>query len=96
MGLDSAGLRVTVRVKTGASRPGVGGRYGEDALVVAVAARPVEGAANRAVTMAVADAFGVAGRAVEVVSGHKSRTKIVFIEGEPEALRTRLTQLLAS
>lgn len=97
MSSDSGGLRVTVRVRTGASRPGVGGRYGEDdALVVAVSARPVEGAANKAVTAAVADAFGVPKRDVAVVGGEKSRTKIVFVEGDPERLRTRLTDLLGS
>ncbi len=96
MASDLPGMRITVRVRTGVSRPFVGGRYGEDALVVAVSARPVDGAANRAVTAAVATAFGVPARDVEVVAGHKSRTKIVFVVGAPDVLASRLADLLGS
>jgi uncharacterized protein len=92
---ESAGLRVSVRVRTGASRPGVGGRYGTDALLVAVAARPVDGAANAAVTDALARAFAVPRRAVELVAGCASRSKVVRIAGDPATLRARLAQLLA-
>ena len=87
-------MRITVRVRPGASRVAVGGRYGNGELVVAVTARPVDGAANRAVVAAVAGAFGVARRAVDVVSGDRSRTKIVSVGGDPEVLRVRLEELL--
>jgi hypothetical protein len=87
-------MRITVRVRPGASRVAVGGRYGNGELVVAVTARPVDGAANRAVVAAVAGAFGVARRAVDVVSGDRSRTKIVSVDGDPEVLRVRLEELL--
>ena len=87
-------MRITVRVRPGASRVAVGGRYGDRELVVAVTARPVDGAANRAVVAAVAEAFGVAQRAVDVVSGARSRTKIVSVDGDPEVLRVRLEELL--
>ena len=92
---ESAGLRVSVRVRTGASRPAVGGRYGADALVVAVAARPVAGAANVAVTEAVARAFAVPRSRVELVAGRTGRDKVVRIAGDPATLRARLAQLLA-
>ena len=87
-------MRITVRVRPGASRAAVGGSYGDGELVVAVTARPVDGAANRAVVAAVAGAFGVARRAVDVVSGDRSRTKIVSVDGDPELLRVRLEELL--
>ena len=87
-------MRITIRVRPGASRVAVGGRYGNGELVVAVTARPVDGAANRAVVAAVAGAFGVARRAVDVVSGDRSRTKIVSVDGDPEVLRVRLEELL--
>ena len=87
-------MRITVRVRPGASRVAVGGSYGDGELVVAVTARPVDGAANRAVVAAVAGAFGVARRAVDVVSGDRSRTKIVSVDGDPEVLRVRLEELL--
>ena len=87
-------MRITIRVRPGASRVAVGGRYGNGELVVTVTARPVDGAANRAVVAAVAGAFGVARRAVDVVSGDRSRTKIVSVDGDPEVLRVRLEELL--
>lgn len=87
-------LRLRVRVRPGASRVAVGGRYGPDELIVAVTARPVDGAANRAVVAAVASAFGVARRGVEVVSGERGRTKIVSVSGDPDVLRARLAELL--
>jgi uncharacterized protein len=92
---ESAGLRVSVRVRTGASRPGVGGCYGADVLVVAVAARPVDGAANAAVTEALARAFEVSRSAVQLVTGRAGRNKVVRIGGDPATLRARLAQLLA-
>ena len=92
---ESAGLRVSVRVRTGASRPGVGGSYGPGALLVAVAARPVDGAANAAVTEALARAFAVPRSAVELVTGRTGRNKVFRIAGDPATLRARLAQLLA-
>jgi uncharacterized protein (TIGR00251 family) len=89
----AAGLRVHVRVRPGASRTSVGGRYGDESLVVAVNARPVDGQANRAVVLAVAAAFEVRRSAVMVLSGHASRDKSVFIAGDAAALRERLRAL---
>jgi uncharacterized protein (TIGR00251 family) len=89
----SGELRTVVRVRPGASRVGVGGRYGDDQLVVAVAARAVDGAANKAVVQALADAFGVRRADVEIISGHTARSKTISVRGDPEALERRLTQL---
>jgi len=60
-------------------------------LVVAVAAPAVDGKANEAVRRAVADAFGVRVRDVTVVSGERSRDKVLEIDGADAA---RLTTLL--
>lgn len=91
-----AEVRVTVRVRPGASRTKVGGAYGDDRqLVVAVTAQPVEGAATTAVVKAVADALGVRPARVRVVSGDTARTKILAIDAEdPDALHERLVTLL--
>ena len=75
-------LRLTVRVRPGASRTRVGGMYGDDQLTVAVNAPPVDGAANEAVLRAVADAFDVRPRDVALVSGGQSRTKVLDIAVE--------------
>jgi uncharacterized protein (TIGR00251 family) len=87
-------LRVAVRVRPGASRVAVGGRYGADQLVVAVSARAVDGAANRAVVEALAAAFGVRRADVEVVTGLRARSKTILIRGERGGLERRVAELL--
>lgn len=88
-------MRLTIRVRPVSSRTRVGGRR-EDALVVAVTAPAVDGRATRAALDAVAQAFGVRPRAVHLVSGDRSRTKIVDIDGEDDALTRRREELLDS
>lgn len=90
-------LRLTIRVRPGASRTKVGGRYGDagDVLTVAVNAPPVEGAANDAVITAIAKAFGIRPRQVAIVSGHQGRTKIVDLDvPSEESARVILDGLL--
>lgn len=89
-------MRILLRVKPGASRTAVGGRYdgpSGPALVVAVAARAVEGQATKAVLQAVATAFEVRPAAVTLVRGATSRDKLVEIQGDESALRTTLERL---
>ena len=93
--MDDA-FRLAVRVRPGASRTRVGGRYGteDDApLVVAVAARAVDGAATRAVLEAVAHALGVRPRQVSLVHGMTSRDKLLEIHQPPGDVRERVARL---
>ena len=69
---------VAVWAKPGSRKPGVGGRHG-DALVVAVAARAVDGRANDAVVAALAEALDVAKSDVRIVGGHTGRAKRVEV-----------------
>jgi uncharacterized protein YggU (UPF0235/DUF167 family) len=90
-------MRVLLRVRPGASRTAVCGRYDGEAgaaLVVAVAARAVEGKATKAVLEAVAAAFGVRRTGVTLVRGATSRDKVVDIAGDEEELQQKLTELL--
>jgi uncharacterized protein YggU (UPF0235/DUF167 family) len=64
-------------------------------LLVAVRARAVEGAANTAVVAALADAFGLRGRDVVIVTGARGRDKIVELTGDEPVLRAELERLLA-
>lgn len=89
-------MRILLRVKPGASRTTVGGRYdgpAGPALVVAVAARPVEGQATKAVLQAVATAFGVRPSAVTLLRGTTSRDKLVEIQGNESDLQLTLDRL---
>ncbi len=95
LGYPVTALRFAVRVKPGARRDAVGGRWPAppgDALVVAVAAPAVEGKANEAVRKVLAAAFGVRRQDVAIVTGERGRDKVVEIAGATPA---RLTELLA-
>jgi uncharacterized protein len=92
------GMRISVRVRPGARRDKVGGSWAGPrgpALVVAVRARAVEGAANAAVVAALAAAFGLRRGDVEIVAGARGRDKIVALRGDQGELAARLAQLLA-
>jgi uncharacterized protein YggU (UPF0235/DUF167 family) len=85
-------MRITVWVRPGSARPRVGGQR-DGALVVQVSARAVEGRATEAALAAVAGAFGVRRRAVTLIAGAASRTKIVEIDGaDPDTLRRLLAE----
>ncbi|MCR6690688.1 DUF167 domain-containing protein [Cellulomonas sp.] len=88
-------MRVSIRVRPGASRTRVGGQHA-GALVVAVGARAVDGAATEAALAALADALGVRRRHVRLVTGATSRDKVVDVEGLPDVdLADRMARLLA-
>lgn len=84
------GVRVTIWVRPGSTRTGVGGER-NGALVVRVGARAVDGKATEAALAAVAAAFGVRRSAVSLVTGATSRVKTVDVaDGDPAVLRTLL------
>jgi uncharacterized protein YggU (UPF0235/DUF167 family) len=91
------GFVIAVRVRPGASRTAVGGRYDGSlgaALVVAVAVPPVGGRATEAVLVAVAEAFGLKRREVAAVTATTSRDKRLRLSGPGDALAARFAQLL--
>ena len=74
------GVRIDVEVKVRASRTRVLGVKAER-LCVALAAPPVDGAANEALERALAEHFGLPRRQVRLVMGEKSRRKVVELRG---------------
>lgn len=82
-------LVIDVQVVPRAARAAVGPAVGER-LRVAVTAPPVDGAANAAVVEALAEAFAVPRRAVEIVRGETGRRKTVRIAGGSAAVLERL------
>jgi len=95
---DPDSIVLAVRVRPGASRTKVGGRYGDPAdpaapLLVAVTARAVDGAATEAVLVAVAEALGVRPRQVVLLRGAASRDKLLEIRQPPPDLAARIEAL---
>src|SRR5262245_16923722 len=90
---------VPIRVKPGASRNRVAGRYDGPhgpALIVAVQAPAVDGRATTAAIRFVAEALGVPSRDVTWKTGAASRDKLVVIADAPSDLDSRLAALWAA
>lgn len=88
---EGGALVFAVRVVPRASKTAIAGEH-DGALKVRVAARPVEGAANAELTRFLAKRLGLPARAVEIVGGHTSKTKVLRAEG---AQATDLVRLWA-
>jgi uncharacterized protein YggU (UPF0235/DUF167 family) len=93
---DPAATTVAVRVKPGAGRARVGGRYEGPlgpAVVVAVGAPPVDGRATEATRLALARALGVRPGTVALRSGAASRDKLFIVTEPPTDLAERVRAL---
>ena len=90
------GSIIAVRAQPGARRNGIVGEQA-GALKLAVTAPPDKGRANEALVEVLAESLGVKRSQVELVSGATSRAKKFLVRGmTPEALREKLTSILAS
>jgi uncharacterized protein (TIGR00251 family) len=79
----ATGVRVSIRVQPRASTNELAGVHG-NALRVRLTAPPVEGAANAALVDFLAESLGIARRAITIVAGSSSRTKVVELTGVTE------------
>ena len=86
------GVELTIRVIPRASRTEFSG-VRDDAVLVRVAAPPVDGAANDAVIDLFAAALRVPRRAVRLVRGGSSRRKRIAIDGvTPDQVRAAIVK----
>lgn len=87
---------VAVRVRAGARRAFVGGRYEGPygpALLVSVTVPPVDGRATEAVLVALARALRLRRGELSLRTGVTSRDKLVAVSDSPADLRERVAQL---
>ena len=85
---------VAVRVIPRSARSKIDGRRG-DAILVRLAAPPVEGAANDALIELLSREFHIPKRQITIVSGAASRDKRVEITGVPDAdIHAHLSDIL--
>ena len=82
--MADSGLILNVRVIPRAARSQFAGKR-DHALLVRLNAPPVDGAANAELIELLAEALGIPRRNIEIVSGHRSRTKRVRITGVTSA-----------
>ncbi|HWC83714.1 MAG TPA: DUF167 domain-containing protein [Pseudonocardiaceae bacterium] len=90
-------MRIGIRVRPGARRDAVGGRWDGprgSSLLVAVAAPAVDGRANEAVCRVLAKALGVRRGRLEIVAGQRGRDKVVSVDRPPEGLADRVSELM--
>jgi uncharacterized protein (TIGR00251 family) len=84
-----AGIRVRVRLSPKSARDGVDGvevTAEGPALVVRVRAAPEKGEANRALVKTFAAWLDVPKSTIGVTRGHKSRSKMLLVAGDPGQL----------
>ena len=92
----AAGIVMAVRVVPRAGRTAIAGIRG-DALLVRLAAAPVDGAANDALVAFLADTFDRPRRDITLIAGHASRDKRVAIAGLSQAqVAARLDVILSA
>lgn len=93
------GLRLVVRLTPRGGRDALDGvealSDGREVLKIRVRAAPTEGEANTALVALVARLFGVPRSRVALVAGASARLKTLAVDGDGEALRSRLLTLLA-
>ncbi|NOX21084.1 MAG: YggU family protein [Nitrospirae bacterium] len=74
------GIVINVKVEPRSSKAVVSGLLG-DQLKVKLTSAPVDGAANKQLIEVLARFFGVKKKAVRIIKGQTSKTKVVEIEG---------------
>ena len=95
--VTGAGVRLAVRLTPRAARDGLDGvsapgPEGRAALLLRVAAPPVEGAANAALVEYVARSLRVRKSDVAIVAGERGRLKLLELSGDAAALLARLAE----
>ncbi|MDF1499843.1 MAG: DUF167 domain-containing protein [Anaerolineales bacterium] len=83
------GAALTIRVTPRANKTEIGGVLDDGTLRIRLAAPPVEGKANQALVVFLAEVLGVRKNKIEIVAGERGRDKIISVIGirAPEAER---------
>ena len=76
----ATGVIFPVRVQPRAARSGIAGEV-DGTLRIRLAAPPVEGEANEELVNLLAKLLGIPRRQIEIISGQKSKNKVVRVNG---------------
>jgi len=89
------GISLSLYVQPGASKSAWAGLH-DASLKLRIAARPIDGEANKEVCAYLAKFFGVPKTSVQIVHGATGRNKIVTIMGDTDELIRKAEQLQRS
>lgn len=78
-------MTLRVRVRARAAAAGIEADAAAREVIVSVTVAAVEGKANRAMLAQLAECLGVSRSSLQIVSGEKSRRKVVRVHGVGEA-----------
>jgi uncharacterized protein len=83
-------MKMEIRLLPNASRDEVAGVTEDGRYKIKVQSPPVDGAANKRLIVFLAERLGVSKSKVRIVSGEKSRNKVIEIEGEEKDILRRM------
>jgi uncharacterized protein len=84
---------LNVHIQPGATNSEITGLHG-DSIKIRLKARPIEGAANMALTEFVATCLGVPRKAVRILRGEKSRQKTVWVAAQADEVERRILGII--
>lgn len=87
------GAELSVHIQPGTAKSEISGLHG-DAIKIRIKARPVEGAANTALTEFMATCLGVPRKAVKILRGEKSRRKSIWVAIQADEAERRLMGIM--
>ncbi|MDD3013239.1 MAG: DUF167 domain-containing protein [Candidatus Gastranaerophilales bacterium] len=87
------GIKISVRVIPGSSKCEISGLI-DNSLKIKLDVPPIEGKANEKCIKFLSKLLGVPKTSIEIVSGEKSKNKILFIKGEPDKLLSKMLEII--
>jgi hypothetical protein len=93
MTIDKAqGIYIEIVVNAQAKTTKVPTRVERNTIFARIKSRPIRGKANKELLGELSKLFHVAQDRITIVSGHTSAKKIVFLQTDPERVKTILSQ----
>lgn len=86
------GIKLNIKALPNASKCEVCG-FVEDSLKIKLDVAPVDGKANEKCIKFLSKLLGVPKTSITIISGEKSRNKVLFIKGNPEELNRKISEI---
>jgi len=87
------GIKISIKVIPGSSKCEISGLI-DNSLKIKLDVPPIEGKANEKCIKFLSKLLGIPKTSFEIVSGEKSKNKILFIKGEPDKIVSKIVNLV--